>query len=161
VTGINFKTPLMTFLGIILLSIFSYPNYKEALGGFINEPLFYTSGLFVCLLSLIMLAMQAKERKASTILGGLLGFSYGVFISIITGLMIQSLTFDKAAFGMITFSTALVLLVDSTLENKFKFIDDWFESTVNTNGRIIAYYLSLTAIFILILLFVLFKLGII
>ena len=70
-------------------------------------------------------------------------------------------TLPRKAVGIIICSTALVLLVDLALENKFKFIDDWFKPTVNKSGRIIAYYLSLTAIFVLILLFVLFKLGVI
>ena len=154
-SGINFKTPIIFLFSILVISICALPEYEKALEGFISKPLYISSGFVTLLLSLVLLAMQAKDfKKVYMWLGEILSYAHGVFITIIIALMVQKREFSVEGTLIIVLSIALIMLVASSIENKFDWIDKKFEKITNTNAKKAAYKIVLAAIIVLVILYI-------
>jgi len=155
VSGINFKTPIIFLLSILIISICALPEYENALEGFISKPLYISSGFVTLLLSLTLLGMQAKGvKKGYKWLGEILSYAHGVFVTIIIALMVQKREFNVEGIIIIVLSTALIMLVASTIENKFEWIDKKFKEVTNTNAQKAAYKLVSATIIVLVILYI-------
>lgn len=111
-TGINLLTPIVVFLGISVIVALSMNKYDEALQGFISEPVFFSSAFASCILSLVLLLMNSyrvKKRYIVTLVSQLLGFCFGVFVTMVIALWIwSSYELTKSAVLIIILSSALV-----------------------------------------------------
>lgn len=113
-TGINFVTPIVVLFGVALIVVLAMNKYQEALQGFILEPVFFSSGFASGILSLVLLLINSyrvENRFFLTLLGQLLGFCFGVFLTMVIALWIwSSYKFTGPAFFIIVSSLVLVSL---------------------------------------------------
>ncbi|ALM90670.1 hypothetical protein AOR13_1635 [Alteromonas stellipolaris LMG 21856] len=99
--------------------------------------------------------MQAKDvKKGYKWLGEILSYAHGVFITIIIALMVQKREFNVEGTLIIVLSIALIMLVASSIENKFEWIDKKFEEITNTNAKKAAYKIVSAAIIVLVILYI-------
>ncbi|KVX01475.1 hypothetical protein [Shewanella frigidimarina] len=158
-SGINFKSPIVFFLSMALIVICALPEYEKTLNGFISKPLYLSSGFITCCLSLILLIMQiANVKKGMELLGEVLSYAYGVFITIIIALMFKNWDFGIVPFTLITLVTLLIVIVRSSIEEKFVFIDKWFNERLNINARKWGFKLLSYALILFALLFAFYRL---
>ena len=111
-TGINFVTPIVVLLGVALIVVLSMNKYQEALQSFISEPVFFSSGFASGVLSLVLLLMNSyrvENRFVLTLFSQLLGFCFGVFLTMVIALWIwSSYKFTEPAVLIIVSSLVLV-----------------------------------------------------
>lgn len=114
--NINILTPLSVLLGVMLLSLISYPYSNLALEGFISTPLYYSSAFITLQLSLLLVSMRASNISAPkfvTMSFGLLEFSYGIFVTIIIAKWYSSKELFEFALSLVVFTTFLMFVVDA------------------------------------------------
>lgn len=157
-SGINFKTPFIFLFSIILITVFSLPNYEKALEGFISKELYFSSGFLVVAISFIILGLNAKGiTRCKIFFGEILSYSYGVFITIVIATMIKNWQFSWVALSIILSATVLIFVVASTVEKKFSCIDNWFEKTTNIKANSLAFSLVKWALIIISTLYIGFR----
>jgi hypothetical protein len=158
-SGINFKSPIVFFLSMAIIVICALPEYEQAINGFISKPLYLSSGFITCFLSLVLLMMQVlNKKKGIKLIGEILSYAYGVFITIIIALMFKNWDFGWVPFTLIVLVTLLIVIVGSSIEEKFIFIDEWFSERLNINAKKLGFKLLSYALVIFTLLFAGYKL---
>ena len=154
---VNFKTPFVSLLGIILLAVLSLNNYSAALGGFISEPLFWASGFACGELSFLLLIMKFTEYQRATLVnltGEILTFCYGVFVCVVIALSLQDISLFRGAILTIVTITFLMLLIDFAYSERFDVINRWLATPVDNRLKKFSVCMLKVAAFVFLVLYV-------
>jgi hypothetical protein len=153
-TGITFKTPFVSFVGILVLALLSLHNYSSALAGFVSEPLFWASGFACVELSFLLLIMKFTGNQRAGLInlfGEILTFCYGVFVCVVLALCLQDASLFTGAISTIVIITLLMLLIDFVYSKRFDAINNLLATPVdNTLNKVAVLALKVSACIFLI-----------